>query len=30
MTRWPVKKLIAGQFDKAGAIELPDYALLAA
>jgi len=30
MTRWPLKKLVAGQFDKAGDIELPDYALLAA
>jgi 2-polyprenyl-6-methoxyphenol hydroxylase-like FAD-dependent oxidoreductase len=25
MTRWPLKALIAGQFDKAGAIDLPDY-----
>src|SRR4051794_17150378 len=25
MTRWPLKKLVAGQFDKAGDIELPDY-----
>src|SRR3954454_19365795 len=30
MTRWPLKKLVAGQFDKARDIELPDYALLAA
>src|SRR3954452_11097186 len=30
MTRWPLKELIAGQFGKAGDIELPDYALLAA
>jgi hypothetical protein len=29
MTRWPFKQLIAAQFDKAGDIELPDYALLA-
>jgi hypothetical protein len=28
MTRWPLKQLIAKQFDKAGDIELPDYALL--
>ena len=27
MMRWPVKKLIAGQFNKAGDIELPDYAM---
>jgi 2-polyprenyl-6-methoxyphenol hydroxylase-like FAD-dependent oxidoreductase len=26
MTRWPLKQLLAGQFDKAGAIDLPDYA----
>jgi len=25
MTRWPLRQLIAKQFDKAGAIELPDY-----
>jgi 2-polyprenyl-6-methoxyphenol hydroxylase-like FAD-dependent oxidoreductase len=25
MTRWPLKALLAGQFDKAGAIDLPDY-----
>jgi hypothetical protein len=25
MTRWPLKQLIAGQFAKAGDIELPDY-----
>jgi 2-polyprenyl-6-methoxyphenol hydroxylase-like FAD-dependent oxidoreductase len=25
MTRWPLRALIAGQFDKAGAIDLPDY-----
>jgi 2-polyprenyl-6-methoxyphenol hydroxylase-like FAD-dependent oxidoreductase len=25
MTRWPLEALIAGQFDKAGAIDLPDY-----
>lgn len=25
MTRWPLRPLIAGQFQKAGAIELPDY-----
>jgi 2-polyprenyl-6-methoxyphenol hydroxylase-like FAD-dependent oxidoreductase len=30
MLRWPFKQLIAAQFDKAGDIELPDYALLAA
>jgi len=30
MTRWPLKQLIAGQFAKAGDIELPDYALLSA
>jgi 2-polyprenyl-6-methoxyphenol hydroxylase-like FAD-dependent oxidoreductase len=30
MTRWPLKQLVAAQFDKAGDIELPDYALLAA
>jgi 2-polyprenyl-6-methoxyphenol hydroxylase-like FAD-dependent oxidoreductase len=30
MLRWPLKQLIAAQFDKAGDIELPDYALLAA
>jgi 2-polyprenyl-6-methoxyphenol hydroxylase-like FAD-dependent oxidoreductase len=27
MTRWPLKKLISGQFDKAGDIALPDYDL---
>jgi 2-polyprenyl-6-methoxyphenol hydroxylase-like FAD-dependent oxidoreductase len=26
LTRWPLKKLIAGQFDKAGNLELPSYA----
>jgi 2-polyprenyl-6-methoxyphenol hydroxylase-like FAD-dependent oxidoreductase len=25
MTRWPVRQLVAAQFDKAGDIELPDY-----
>ena len=26
MTHWPLKRLIAGQFEKAGKIDLPDYA----
>jgi 2-polyprenyl-6-methoxyphenol hydroxylase-like FAD-dependent oxidoreductase len=30
MTRWPLKKLMAAQFDKAGDIELPDYELATA
>ena len=30
MTRWPLKKLVAGQFDKAGDIALPDYGLATA
>jgi 2-polyprenyl-6-methoxyphenol hydroxylase-like FAD-dependent oxidoreductase len=29
MTRWPVRRLIAGQFAKAGAVVLPDYDLAA-
>ena len=27
MTRWPLRKLMAAQFDKAGDIQLPDYDL---
>jgi 2-polyprenyl-6-methoxyphenol hydroxylase-like FAD-dependent oxidoreductase len=30
MTRWPLRPLLAGQFAKAGAIDLPDYGLPAA
>jgi 2-polyprenyl-6-methoxyphenol hydroxylase-like FAD-dependent oxidoreductase len=26
MTRWPMRKLLAGQFAKAGQVDLPDYA----
>jgi hypothetical protein len=29
MTRWPLRNLLAGQFAKADAIELPSYEALA-
>jgi hypothetical protein len=29
MSRWPMRKLLAGQFTKAADIELPDYTLRA-